>query len=120
GIPEKNIILEVESLNTRQQGVNVMEIVKEEEWKRIIIVASHYHQYRAFLTFLQARKKAHAGVDIINGWVKNLSWTKPERYGRRIDLLKNEFDRIEEYQQKGDVASFKEGIDYLLAYDKNL
>lgn len=119
-VPETQILLEAKSLNTRQQGINIMEMVKKKGWKRIIIVASHYHQYRAFLTFLQARTDAQSNVDIINGWMRNLSWTRKEPYGIRIDLLEGEFDRIEQYQQKGDVASFKEGIDYLLDYDKKV
>jgi uncharacterized SAM-binding protein YcdF (DUF218 family) len=113
-IPAKNIIPEFKSQNTWEQGVEIMKIVKENKWKRIILVASNFHQFRAFLTFLKAMKEFGMQIEIYNSPARSLDWFKlkpGEPYGPRINLLEGEFKRISTYVNN--VASFEEGIEYL-------
>lgn len=115
GVPEAAVILEEKSQNTRDQALEVMGMAKERGWKRIIIVASHYHQYRAFLTFLKAMQESGLSLILTSAparpkWFEEL---RNARYRRRIDALEDEFRKIEEYGKKGHVASYEEGIQYL-------
>ena len=113
GIPENAIIHEDQSTNTREQAVEIMKLVEKHGWKTILLVASHYHQYRAFLTFLQAMKESNLNIDIINAPARNLSWIEQTPWGRRIDLLEAEFERIDKYRELGHIASYEEAVKYL-------
>lgn len=113
GIPETHLMYESASKNTHEQAVEIVKIAKEKNWNRITLVASHYHSYRAFLTFLRVIKKEMPNLLMDMAAVKNLDWFEKKNWGRRIDLLENEFNKIEQYQQKDNVASFTEGVEYL-------
>jgi len=112
GISEENIIIEDNSLNTRDQAFAIMKLCKEKIWKRIILVASHYHQYRAYLTFLKAMKESGLLIEIINATSRNLKWFEDTGWGKRFDLLEQEFIKIEKYSEHGHLATFEEAIDY--------
>ena len=51
-VQKSEIIHEEKSLNTKEQAHNVVNICIEKNWKSLLLVASNFHQYRAFLTFL--------------------------------------------------------------------
>jgi uncharacterized SAM-binding protein YcdF (DUF218 family) len=111
GVLARNIILEENSANTWEQAVAVMKIVKARRWRSIIIVASHWHQFRAFLTFLRAMKAAGLRIEIYNAPARNLSWFKknPDRTG--LQLLADEFKKIRQYKKH--IVSFTEALQYL-------
>lgn len=113
GVPNQDIILDSESLNTAEQAKNVIQLAYQKGWKRIIIVSSLYHQPRVFLTFLQYRILDHDLV-FINQPALELRWD--ERAGGRdkirADLIKEEENKIAKYST--DVADPKIGVDYLL------
>lgn len=113
GVSDDSIILENESLNTKDQAKNVISLVTRNKWKRLILVASHYHQARAFLTFLKQLEKNNLRVEIINAAASDLDWFKKNDWGVRFSLLEQEFDKIKAYQKRGDVSSFKKGLEYL-------
>ena len=97
--------------------MHTLQIAHERGWTKIILVASPYHQVRAFLTFLAELKKQGQAerVKIINA-PADLSWYRPAsgRGREAVDLLtQEEIPRIEQYQKKGDVAGVEEGIAYL-------
>ena len=116
GLPKQRFLLEQVAPHTRAEAERAMELAKERDWKRILIVTSPHHQYRAFLTFLQAMTDASMKLRLINA-VAPLSMTEETPWGKRADLLKQEFARIEQYQKKGDVASYKDGVKYLEQYE---
>ena len=66
GIPQEAIIFENKSLNTHEQAVEVIQIAKNNSWKRIILVGTHYHQYRAYLTFLKEVIDSKSDIIIYN------------------------------------------------------
>ncbi len=112
-ISEEQIIHEKTSTNTREQALNIFEISLERKWNHIVLVASQYHQFRAFLTFLK--------VLIDNNYEKNLlisnfpaeaNWFVSNSWGRRVDLLDIEFEKIEKYMSLGHLASYKEALYY--------
>ena len=113
GIPETQLMHEKESRNTYEQAIEIVKIAKKNNWKRITLVASHYHSYRAFLTFLRVIKKDIPNLLMDMAAAKDLDWFEENTWGKRIDLLGNEFEKIEIKKKKDNVASFTEGIGYL-------
>ncbi|MBU1895851.1 YdcF family protein [Patescibacteria group bacterium] len=111
-IPNKNIILEKKSQDTKEQAENIIKMATEKKWQRIILVASHFHQYRAFLTFLKEILKKKIYLEIVNAPASELPWFTKNKSGRRIDHLELEFEKINQYSKKGHLASYSEAIDY--------
>lgn len=113
GLPAEAVYFEKTAANTRAEAERAMRLAKERGWQRIVIVTSPHHQYRAFLTFLKAMRDAGLNLALVNA-PADLSWTEENPWGRRADLLNQEFDRITNYQAKGDVASYNDGTEYLI------
>lgn len=113
GVPPQSIILEEKSQDTYEQGKEVMKIVKERKWKRIILVASHFHQLRAFLTFLEAMNGARLKIQIFNAPVRKLAWFEKTALGQtRFQLLETELKKINQYSKKGHLVTTKEALAY--------
>jgi len=112
GIPHDAIIHEKKSLHTREQAVEVIKMALDNNWKKLILVATHEHQYRAYLTFLKEVLDKYPTLLLYNAPVRNLPWFSENPWGRRFDRLQQEFDRIERYSQMGHLATYKEAIDY--------
>lgn len=113
GVPEEKIVVEKISKNTYEQATEVLQLADKNNWKTLILVASHFHQPRAYLTFIGAMKNLNVKISIINSPVRNLSWFQNSILGKnRLDLLGKELEKISEYQERGHLSSFKEAIDY--------
>jgi uncharacterized SAM-binding protein YcdF (DUF218 family) len=111
-IPKDKVIIEGISQNTFEQGTEVMKLVKKNNWKKIILVASHYHQLRAFLTFLKTMENANLKIQIYNSPARNISWFEKVVNKNRKELFEGELEKIEEYSKKGHVASVEDAIEY--------
>jgi uncharacterized SAM-binding protein YcdF (DUF218 family) len=109
-----DIILEKKSQNTKEQANEVIKLCLQNNWKKIILVASHYHQYRAFLTFLKTiiDLKLETEILIYNAPVRDISWFETTQWGddTRSDLLNSELNKIFKY--KNDVATYEQAINY--------
>lgn len=113
GVPRKNLILEEKSQFTFEQGQEVMKLVRAKGWKKIILIASAFHQPRAFLTFLRAMKDAKLKIQIFNAPAPGLPWFEKTPLGKtRFELLEEEFGKIEKYYKEGHLVSIQEAIDY--------
>ena len=112
GVPEDDIIHEDKSLNTREQAVEVVRMAQERGWKKLILVASHEHQYRAYLTFLREVLDSKSGITLYNAPARNLDWFVDKGWGTRIERLEAEILRIEKYTEMGHLANAQEVIDY--------
>ena len=112
GVPEDDIIHEDKSLNTREQAVEVVRIAQERGWKKLILVASHEHQYRAYLTFLREVLDSKSGITLYNAPARNLDWFVDKGWGTRFERLEAEILRIEKYTEMGHLANAQEVIDY--------
>jgi uncharacterized SAM-binding protein YcdF (DUF218 family) len=111
---EKDIIWENKSTNTKEQAQQIIKLCLENNWENIILVASNYHQYRAYLTFIKELYNANLNNTIkIYNSPCNLSWFEKNRWGIRYELLFNEFKKINIYQNKGDICSYKEALIYI-------
>lgn len=112
GIPQSAIIHESISHNTREQAIEIIKMAMQNGWNKLILVASHYHQYRAYLTFLKEITETNSNILLYNAPVKNLLWFEETGWGIRFDLLEQEFLRIEKYSQLGHLANYNEAIEY--------
>lgn len=112
GVPEEAIIHEDKSINTREQAVEVVKICLAKNWKKLILVATHEHQYRAYLTFLREVLDSKSGIFIYNAPARNLGWFTETGWGLRIDRLDIEFERISRYSSMGHLATYLEAIEY--------
>ena len=112
GVPEEDLIHEDKSLQTQQQAVEVVKMAMENGWKRLALVASHEHQYRAYLTFLRQVLDSKSGIILYNAPVRNLDWFVDSGWGMRFDRLKAEIERIERYSALGHLANAQEVIEY--------
>lgn len=122
GLAHDRIVVEGDSQNTREQAVNVVEIIAAEGWAQILLVVSSYHMYRAYLTFLRALQEA--GLDdkvrLVPVPASQTPWTEaPEGVEQtRADLLAVEFAKVEEYGEH--VASYAEGLAYLQRWEREM
>jgi len=112
GVPEEDLIHEDKSLQTQQQAVEVVKMAMENGWKRLVLVASHEHQYRAYLTFLRQVLDSKSGIILYNAPVRNLDWFVDSGWGMRFDRLRAEIERIEKYSAYGHLASAQEVVEY--------
>jgi uncharacterized SAM-binding protein YcdF (DUF218 family) len=112
GVPSKSIIVENKSLNTKEQAENVIEMALLNNWNKIILVATHDHQYRAYLTFLKKVNSVDRNIILFNSPVRNLPWFKETGWGTRFGRLEEEFDKIDLYSSMGHLATFEEVIRY--------
>ena len=112
GVPEEDLIHEDKSLQTQQQAVEVVKMATEKGWKRLALVASHEHQYRAYLTFLRQVLDSKSGIILYNAPVRNLDWFVDSGWGMRFDRLKAEIERIEKYSAFGHLANAQEVVEY--------
>lgn len=112
GVPEEDLIHEDKSLQTRQQAVEVVKMAMNNGWKRLALVASHEHQYRAYLTFLRQVLDSKSGIILYNAPVRNLDWFVDSGWGKRFDRLKAEIERIEKYSAYGHLANAQEVVEY--------
>lgn len=111
-IPREDIIHENISLNTREQAIEVVKLSIANKWDSIILVASHQHQYRAYLTFLRELLDVKKEILLYNAPIRDLLWFDETGWGSRFVLLEKEFERIEQYTSLGHLASFNEVFDY--------
>ena len=112
GVEEEDLIHEDKSLHTRQQAIEVVKLATKKGWKKLALIASHEHQYRAYLTFLREVLDKNSDIILYNVPVRNLNWFIDSGWGMRFDRLTAEFERIEKYSEMGHLANADEVIKY--------
>lgn len=112
GVRECDIMLDDKSMHTKAQAEAIVRLAKDNGWKRIILVASPDHQYRAYLTFLRTILNEYPELILINVPARNLQWFEDKGWKTQFDRLDQEFERIEKYSSMGHLASYEEAIEY--------
>ena len=103
-VPRNAVIIEEHSMNTREQAVEVIGMAVEQNWRSAALIASHYHQYRCFLTFLKAIQEFNCKLRLTSV-ISSAEFYDPE-------ILDTELEKIGAYNEH--VASYEDGIRYLL------
>lgn len=103
GVPSYALMLEPESLHTRENAEYVLALLKQYDMRRIILVTSPFHQLRTYLTF--AKVLQPYDIEIINYYADTGEWHPTtwflSKEHRR--LVKSETERITMYRAKGDI-----------------
>ncbi|EFH85689.1 YdcF family protein [Ktedonobacter racemifer] len=103
GVPDDAIVLEEESLHTRETAEYVLDIVQKHKWYKIILVTSPFHQLRTYLTF--AKVFLPYDIQISNYYADSDSWHPMAWFLSKSnrELLDSEMKRIQMYRAKGDL-----------------
>ncbi len=103
GVPSEAILLEDESLHTRENAEHVLTILKQHQMQRIILVTSPFHQLRTFLTF--AKVLYPHNIRIINYYANTDEWNAATWFlsKEHRKLVNSEIERIKLYREKGDL-----------------
>jgi len=103
GVPAKAILVEANSLHTRENAEFVLKMAKEHNMHRLILVTSPFHQKRTYLTF--AKVLQPHGIALLNYYADTGEW-HPLTWFLRAEhrrLVTSERARIKLYRQKGDL-----------------
>jgi len=114
GIASGRIMIDNQAMNTREQAENVLALAQKNDWRTIILVASPYHQVRAFLTFLKRAREISWVVRFINQPAElSLNVLPSGRTKSAAEYLLEEECKIRDYADE--VATVREGLAELLA-----
>lgn len=103
GVPSESILVEDESLHTRENAEHVLTLLKKYHFSRIILVTSPFHQLRTYLTF--AKFLLPHGIEIVNYYADTGEWHPATWFlsKEHRNLVKSEIERIKLYRAKGDI-----------------
>ncbi|SDZ37951.1 YdcF family protein [Thermoactinomyces sp. DSM 45892] len=103
GVSSNHILIENNSLHTRENAEYVLKLLRENNISRIILVTSPFHQLRTSLTFTKVLK-SH-GIEIINHCAGESEWSSTTWFlsEKNRNLVSSEKQRIKLYRAKGDL-----------------
>ena len=103
GVPEENILLENESLHTRENAEYVLDILRKHNFSHIILVTSPFHQLRTYLTFAKVLQPYN--IEITNYYADTGEWHPATwfLFKEYRALVNSEIKRIKLYRAKGDL-----------------
>lgn len=103
GVPPENILIEDESLHTRENAEYVLEILKKHNFSHKILVTSPFHQLRTYLTFAKVFQPHN--IKITNYYADTGEWHPATWFLSKEyrNLIKSEKKRINLYRAKGDI-----------------
>ncbi|MBE3561252.1 MAG: YdcF family protein [Ktedonobacteraceae bacterium] len=103
GVPPSAILVEKESLHTRENAEMVLQLARQHGLKRLILVTSPFHQLRTYLTF--AKVFQPYSIEILNYYAETGEWHPFTWFlsAEHRRLVQSEKERIKKYRQKGDL-----------------
>lgn len=127
-VPEKSIvgvpIPPVPVLHTLVEAEAVVSYAKERQFQHLCISAAPFHQPRAFMTAVTAALRLYPELKLYSQpgiplpWLEEAVHSQGKTKGTRRQLIGSEMERIDTYQQKGDLASLETVRAYLDKRDK--
>jgi hypothetical protein len=106
-------------LHTRIEALALMDHLQRLPYRRVGVTAAPFHQVRAFMTAISVALEANLAVRLYScpGSPQDLAAPASHSQGRpnekRRDLIAQELQRIEIYQEKGDLAATGAVLAYL-------
>lgn len=103
GVPAEKILIENESLHTRENAEYVLDILRKKNFSHVILVTSPFHQLRTYLTFAKVFQPYNIGIT--NYYADTGEWHPATWFLRKEHrkLVKGEIKRIKLYRAKGDL-----------------
>lgn len=121
GVAFDKLYVETASQHTRDQAVALAKACVEEQWSRVLLVASAYHLPRALLTTIQALAEADllGTVQVIPVAASHAPWFgAPEGADvDRLTLYGRERAKLETYRGLGHCASDENALAYLQSWE---
>jgi hypothetical protein len=95
--------------HTRESAEYVLALLKERDFRRIILVTSPFHQLRTYLTF--AKVCQPHGIEILNYHADTAEWHPATWFlsAEHRKLAQSEWERMKLYRAKGDGYLVGEG-----------
>ena len=110
----KGLIVTARASNTLEQSLWVCEEIRKNGITSIMLCVSPYHCLRAYLTLLKTAMKHGIKIPILPMPTRIAPQTLcPEYQIALSEMIPGEIDRIVAYQQKGDVATYEDLLEYL-------
>lgn len=102
-IPPEAVLVENESLHTRENAEYVLTLLKKYNLSRVILVTSPFHQLRTYLTFAKVFQPHN--IEIINFYADSGVWHPATWFlsKEHRKLVNSEVERIKLYKAKGDL-----------------
>lgn len=103
GVSSEAILIENESLHTKENAEMVLALLKKHHMQRIILVTSPFHQRRTYLTFAKVFQPHN--VEILNYYADTGEWHPVTWFlsAEHRKLVQSEEERIKIYRAKGDL-----------------
>jgi uncharacterized SAM-binding protein YcdF (DUF218 family) len=103
GVPSEALLVENESLHTKESAEMILALAKEHQTRRIILVTSPFHQRRTYLTFAKVFQPHN--IEILNYHADTGEWHPATWFlsAEHRKLVRSEEERIEKYRAKGDL-----------------
>lgn len=106
-------------LHTDVEADALVRFAEQQAYTDLIIVASPFHQLRAFINTVTHAMHHYPELKIYGRGGVSLPWNETVTHsqgtlrGTRYELIRTEFERIERYRLKGDLATDEEITAYL-------
>ena len=110
---------ETSMLNTLIESEALIRFAKQHGYRSLFIVAPPFQQLRAFMTAVTVTLREYPELLIYSypsmamPWQEEVVHSQRTLKAKRRDLIQEELERIEKYQDKGDLALFEQVLSYL-------
>ncbi|MGA8943909.1 MAG: YdcF family protein [Thermoactinomyces sp.] len=103
GVPPEAVLVEDESLHTRENAEFVLNLLRQYHLSHIILVTSPFHQLRTYLTFAKVCQSHNIGIT--NYYADTGEWHPATWFVSKDhrNLVNSEMKRIKTYRAKGDL-----------------
>ena len=106
-------------LNTLIESEALIRFAKQHGYRSLFVIAPPFHQLRALMTAVTVTLREYPELLIYSypgvamPWQEEVIHSQGTLKAKRRDLIQEELERIEKYQNKGDLALFEEVLSYL-------
>lgn len=113
-----------DTLNTHTEAVKLVAYAREHGWKQLVISSLPHHLTRVFLTTLYQIREQKSDLGLYAAPSQAIPWWKEvTHYQGEVKMIGHAFidaeiERIARYQEKGDLCSAEEGLEYLQKRDQ--
>jgi hypothetical protein len=113
-------------LHTRIEALALVNHLQTAPYRRVGVTAAPFHQVRAFMTAISVALEIQSDVLLYScpgapqALLEPTSHSQGAASDRRRDLIAQELERIDTYQQKGDLAASAAILNYLEVRDRHV
>lgn len=106
-------------IHTASEAQQLVHEAQKYGWKRIVLISSPHHQLRACMSVVAQIRNHGSNLAIYNlpgsviSWWEEVAHYQGEIRDTMYGFIEQEMQRIQQFQEKGDVASCEETLEYL-------